>query len=144
MWDVVDQLKEENAKIVEELPEMEKKIEEMQHELKVLQLQNRAFLVFQPLMDPEKTNALGYKSIIMKLSGFAKFDLDTKISRDQFHQFVDGMCRKESTGELDEDKYEAILTVFERAYKEPTPPFAGNLEDETYKSIVNRMRSFVP
>ena len=53
------------------------------------------------------------------------------------------MCRREGS-ELDEDKYEAILSIFERAYKEPTPPFAGNLEDETYKSIVNRMRSFVP
>ena len=95
-------------------------------------------------MDPDKTNApVGYKSIVLKLSGFAKFDLDTKINRDQFHNFVDGMCRR-ADGELDEDKYEAILQVFERAYREATPPFAGNLEDETYKSIVNRMRSFVP
>ena len=37
-WDLVDQLKEENQKIQEELPEMEKKILEMQHELKQLQL----------------------------------------------------------------------------------------------------------
>ena len=59
-------------------------------------------------MDPDKTNALGYKSVVLKLSGFAKFDLDTKINRDQFHSFVDGMCRK-SDGELDEDRYEAIL-----------------------------------
>ena len=33
-WDLVDQLKEENQRIVEELPEMEKKILEMQVELK--------------------------------------------------------------------------------------------------------------
>ena len=81
MWDVVDQLKEENVKISEELPEMERKIEEMQKELKQLQLQNRALSVYGS-MDPDKSNALGYKSIILKLSGFAKFDLDTKISRD--------------------------------------------------------------
>ena len=143
-WDLVDQLKEENAKIVEELPEMEKKIEDLQKELKQLQLQNRALGVYTQSMDADKSNALGYKSIIVKLSGFAKFDLDTKINKDQFHQFVDGMCRKGDSGELDEDKYEAILQLFEKAYREPTPPFAGNLEDETYKSIVNRMRSFVP
>ncbi len=100
-------------------------------------------------MDTDKTNSIGYKGIVLKLSGFAKFDLDTKISRDNFHQLVDGMCRRPPTdgaeqGELDEEHYEKILTIFERAYKEPTPPFAGNLEDETYKSIVNRMRSFVP
>ena len=123
---------------------MEKKIEDLQKELKQLQLQNRALGVYTQSMDADKSNALGYKSIIVKLSGFAKFDLDTKINKDQFQQFVDGMCRKGDSGELDEEKYEAILQVFERAYREPTPPFAGNLEDETYKSIVNRMRSFVP
>ena len=53
------------------------------------------------------------------------------------------MCRLES-GELDEEKYEQICFIFERAYKESQPPFAGDLENETYKSIVNRMRSFTP
>ena len=84
-WDLVDTLKEENARIQEELPHMETKIEEMQKELKQLQLQNRAFGVYTQSMDADKTNALGYKSIVLKLSGFAKFDLDTKINRDQFH-----------------------------------------------------------
>ena len=84
-WDLVDQLKEENARIVDELPEMEKKIEDLQKELKQLQLQNRALGVYTQSMDADKSNALGYKSIILKLSGFAKFDLDTKINKDQFH-----------------------------------------------------------
>ena len=51
----------------------------------VVQLQNRALGVYTHSVDPEKTNAVGYKSIVLKLSGFAKFDLDTKITRDQFH-----------------------------------------------------------
>ena len=53
------------------------------------------------------------------------------------------MCRRDD-GELDEDRYEQICSIFERAYKDPQPPFAGDLENETYKAIVNRMRSFVP
>ena len=79
----------------------------------------------------------------MKLSAFAKFDLDTKINRDQFYQFVDGMCRN---GEsiLDEERYEQICSIFERAYRDGAAPFAGDLENETYKAIVNRMRTYVP
>ena len=61
---------------------MEKKIEDLQKELKQLQLQNRALGVYTQSMDADKSNALGYKSIIVKLSGFAKFDLDTKINKD--------------------------------------------------------------
>ncbi len=45
-WDLVDQLKEENAKIVDELPEMERKIEDLQKELKQLQLHNRGLGVY--------------------------------------------------------------------------------------------------
>ena len=50
-------------------------------------------------IDVDKSNAVGYKSIVVKLSGFAKFELDTKITREQFHQLVDGMCRKQGEGE---------------------------------------------
>ena len=92
----------------------------------------------------------------MKLSGFAKFELDTKITREQFHQLVDGMCRRPvataheastesmsgATTELDEEKYEQICAIFERAYKEASPPFAGDLENETYKAILNRIRTY--
>ncbi|TNV76095.1 hypothetical protein FGO68_gene10224 [Halteria grandinella] len=156
MWDVVDQLKEENIQIQEELPAMQRSIEELQKELKAVKLQNRALLIYQNLIDSERTNAVGYKSIVLKLSGFAKFELDTKITRDQFHQLVEGMCRRPinsgheastdsvSQTELDEDKYEQICSLFERAYKEAQPPFAGDLENEVYKSILNRIRTYQP
>ena len=80
--------------------------------MKLVKIQNRAILVFANLMDTEKTGTVGYKSIIVKISGFAKFDLDTKINKEHFYQIVDGMCRKpalsgeEGATELDEDKYE--------------------------------------
>ena len=94
---------------------------------------------------------------MLKLSGFAKFELDTKITRDQFHQLVEGMCRRpvaqqheastESVSqqtELDEEKYEQICAIFERAYREAQPPFAGDLENEVYKQILNRIRTYQP
>ena len=54
------------------------------------------------------------------------------------------MCREGASGDLDEERYEQICAIFERAYKDGQAPFAGDLENETYKAIVNRMRSFVP
>jgi hypothetical protein len=33
-------------------------------------------------------NSVGMKSIVQKLSGFAKFELDHKIGRDQFNTIV--------------------------------------------------------
>ena len=106
-------------------------------------MQNRALLLFSQYMDTDKTGSIGYKSIVMKLSGFAKFDLDTKINREHFYQIVEGMSRT-TQDELDEERYEQICALFERAYKDGQAPFAGDLENETYKAIVNRMRSFVP
>ena len=34
--------------------------------------------------DPESTNALTMKPLVAKLSGFAKFELDHKLTKDQF------------------------------------------------------------
>ena len=146
MWDVVDQLKIENASITDELPSLQAQIEELERELKKTQLQNRALLVYSQYIDVDKTNAVGYKSIVVKLSGFAKFELDTKITKDQFHQLVDGMCRKQGEGEqeLDEERYEQVCAIFEKAYRDGQAPFAGDLENETYKAILNRLRTFTP
>lgn len=105
-------------------------------------------LVFANFMDTDKTGSIGYKSIIVKISGFAKFDLDTKITKEHFYALVEGMCRKpngeEGASELDEEKYEQVVAIFEKAYRDGVAPFAGDLENETYKAIVNRMRAFVP
>ena len=117
MWDVVEQLQAENAEISQELPSLEAQILDLQRELKRTQLQNRALLVYSQYIDTDKSNAVGYKGMVAKLSGFAKFELDTKITRDQFHQLVDGMCRN-GEQELEEDKYEQICAIFEKAYKD--------------------------
>ena len=38
--------------------------------------------------DPDKTNALTMKPIVLKLSGFAKFELDHKLSKEQFTDII--------------------------------------------------------
>lgn len=79
----------------------------------------------------------------------------------QFHKMLDELCtvsREElkvivddngnqseeiiRKDELDEEKYDKTLGLFERSFKENLPPFAGDLENETYKSILAKFRSY--
>ena len=44
-------------------------------------------------------------------------------------------------GAFSEEKFNEIIDVIERAYAEgATPPYAGDLENETYKSILQAIR----
>lgn len=101
--------------------------------------------------------------MVQKLSGFAKFDLDTKITSHQFFRLLQEFCTVENEVEeevlnengdremrtslqktFDADKYNRIMNYFERAFKDGQPPFAGDLENETYKGILAKMKSFTP
>ena len=96
---------------------------------------------------------IGYKIMVLKLSGFAKFDLDTKIGSYQFYKLLEGFASAnqivqqetvdEETGyativdttvyTLDEQKYSQVVAIFEKAFRDNTPPFLGDLENELYK-----------
>ena len=75
--------------------------------------------------------------MVQKLSGFAKFDLDTKVSGYQFFKFFETICSNErevekvvvnENGEseivtekistIDNDKFNYFIGVFEKAFKE--------------------------
>ena len=43
---------------------------------------------------------------------------------------------------FDERKYEAICAAFERAFKDGQSPYHGDLENELYKAILQRLRSY--
>jgi len=34
--------------------------------------------------------------------------------------------------------------IFEKAFRDNQPPFVGDLENETYKNIIAKLREFVP
>ena len=94
--------------------------------------------------------------LVQKLSGFAKFELDHKLSANNLYQIVEKLSRKsvalsqEATEEKDapeettfsEEEFEALVSVFEKALKDNTPPFQGDLENETYKSILQSFRDW--
>ena len=68
----------------------------------MVKLKNRALACFK-LIDPDKNvffifcslfnyiimQGIGYKAIVQKLSGFAKFDLDTKMNSFMFFKYIE-------------------------------------------------------
>ena len=44
--------------------------------------------------------------------------------------------------ELDEQKYEMVCSLFERAFRDGQPPFLGDLENDLYKAILQRFKTF--
>ena len=82
---------------------MKEQIENLERELVQAKRQSRAYAIYK-VIDPESTNSVSYKTFISKLSGFAKFDLDTKIDINQFYKLVEEMGSEQI--ETEENKEE--------------------------------------
>ena len=78
--------------------------------------------------------------MVQKLSGFAKFEIDLKLTCDQFSQLV-GMCSAGEDGAFNEEKFTEIMDVFEKTFGEGQSPYTGDLENETYKGILEAIRN---
>lgn len=76
--------------------------------------------------------------MIAKLSGFAKFDLDIKLSCELFSMLLNNLCLID--GAFNEEKFAEILDVINKAFVEGNAPYAGDLENETYKAIIQAIR----
>ena len=77
--------------------------------------------------------------MVAKLSGFAKFDLDLKLTCEQFLTLITNYSTPE--GAFVDDKFEEIMEVMEKTFAEgATPPYTGDLENETYKAIIQAIR----
>jgi len=77
--------------------------------------------------------------MVAKLSGFAKFEVDIKLTSDQFATLMMNMCAPD--GAIDLDKFNEILSVMEKSFTD-APVYAGDLENETYKMILQHIRDF--
>lgn len=89
-------------------------------------------------------SALGMKAIVLKLTGDAKlkFELDHKISAEQFCRLVLKLSTDETGVNL--DSFEKYCVAFKKALNDGAEPFKGDLENETYKNIIAAFRSFDP
>ena len=95
------------------------------------------------------------KSIVQKISGFAKFELDHKLSLDHFRNIVMKLSMVKDTSQINDkekpvelvfsqERFDRVNYVFIRAYKENAVVFQGDLENELYKSILAAFREHTP
>jgi len=106
--------------------------------------------------------------MVSKLSGFAKFDTDIKFHSQQFCKFLELISSDEKEVEMEveiqpeegeegdpviekqvhiqmevnPEKFARNSEIFSKAFKEGQPPFAGDLENEEYKGILDELRAF--
>ena len=72
--------------------------------------------------------------MVLKLSGFAKFEVDHKFTSDHFYRMV--MKLSTLGEEFNQELFEKHCTIFKRSFNEMQEYFKGNLEDELYKNCV--------
>ena len=95
--------------------------------------------------------------MVIKLSGFAKFDVDLKLSKRHFFFLVEELSSKiqepaqdseegaDPTKIFDPEVFDLINATFSSAFDATTPePFKGDLENVTYKKITDGIRAFNP
>ena len=94
-----------------EIPDLQTKVEQLQIQLQAEKRKTWAFDAYKAVDNPEAPvsiflkiitliflnfqDQLGYKFFVQKLSGFAKFELDTKITKLQFFHLIEEICMKE-------------------------------------------------
>ena len=89
-------------------------------------------------------NSVSTKTIVQKLSGFGKFEVDHKLTCDQFVALsMDHICKTEEEMEQ-QQAFENWSSALERAFKEEKPPFKDDQENEVYKEILDVFRAFQP
>ena len=62
-------------------------------------------------IDPEKSNAIGMEAIVAKLSGFAKFEVKTKLNQKNFEAIIQALSAANSEDE------EAVIIAARSAAK---------------------------
>ena len=77
------------------------------------------------------------EAIVAKLSGFAKFEVKTKISAKNFETIIQTFQQPARDGEECIDETDKFLSIFERIGEQP---FQGDLDNEDYKRILQTFR----
>ena len=80
MLDKMDEMKAEMEDIRAEIPSLQEKIVQLTAQVEEANRKTFAIQAYKAV-DTDVTDALGFKFLVNKLSGFAKFDLDTKITK---------------------------------------------------------------
>lgn len=92
---------------------------------------------------------MGMKSIVQKLNGDpkSKFEVDHKMNQEQFHRLLCKLAAPKDSEEQqpsEAEQYEHFCGVFRKALCDAAEPFKGDLENVTYKAILQGFREFDP
>lgn len=143
LWDEMDALTDENATMAEELPSMTEQIKELEAQLVDAQRKSLVCEIFKGA-DP---SCHGMKAMVNKLSGFAKFELDHKLTASHFCQLImklSAEAQEEGEAVFSQEKHDRVVTVFRRALREDDCPFKGDLNNELYLEILAAFRAHDP
>ena len=154
LWDQMESMQEENEQITESLPQLEQQIEDIKNEIV---LAKRKTGVVELYNETEAAN-FAMKTMVNLLSGFAKFELNHELNREQFcaivmklsmapvppaegEEVVEG---SEPVIEFNQEKHDSTLGIFRRALIDHECPFKGDLNNEAYNEILAALRAFDP
>lgn len=90
---------------------------------------------------------LSSKVLVQKLGGNAKFDLDFKMTKQQFVEFATKLIESENLEEA-EEKWGVLFVPIKESFGlgadgKPKPPFyAGRLDDANYLKTIEKIREF--
>ena len=121
---------------------MEEKIAQLQIEIEEAKRKTRVIEIYKAA-DP---NIMSTKAMVLKLSGFAKFEVDHKFQSEHFYRMVIKLSTQQVGEEsaFSSELFEKHCAIFKRSFNENQEQFKGNLEDETYKNILAYFRAFNP
>ena len=137
----MDAIGEENGQIGSEIDMMKSEITKLEEQIVEAKRTGQLGELYD-LMDPEKTGTLTMKPVIVKLSGFAKFEVDHKFNKQQFCTMMKTITGWEDS--WSDEKCEELNSAFTKAFKDGAAPFAGDLENELYKKIADTFKAFDP
>ena len=106
LWDEMEMMEDECTRLKEDIEALKKQADELTVQ-KEEAVRLTAIKECYDAADPEKTNALTMKPLVAKLSGLTKFEVDHKLTKDQF---ADIILKIVGTGDkFDAEKYEKTL-----------------------------------
>eukprot|EP00356_Strombidium_inclinatum_P013743 CAMPEP_0170492990 /NCGR_PEP_ID=MMETSP0208-20121228/13196_1 /TAXON_ID=197538 /ORGANISM="Strombidium inclinatum, Strain S3" /LENGTH=121 /DNA_ID=CAMNT_0010768843 /DNA_START=227 /DNA_END=592 /DNA_ORIENTATION=+ len=118
----MEEWKQEMETIRGEIPDLEAIVADLKVQLALEKRKNFSYDLFAGVEGPDVTQ-LGYKLLVSKLSGFAKFELDTKINRFQFFNLLEELSQVEVT--LEDPEGSGAITHGEPSHMDEQPPVEG-------------------
>ena len=163
MWDKMDEWNQEMEDMRSSIPDLQAQLDSLTEELQREKRKTFAINLYKAV-DTDVTDQLSFKFFVQKLSGFAKYELDTKITKVQFFHLVEHLSQVEvpEEGEIQEppaegeeavpktknvfdlETYEKIKQAFETALNPTaaTPLYSSDQNNATYLKILNDMKTF--